>query len=60
MEETIGEIRMLAEQGANEHEIQRRVLGAESLVGWASQQEYSKISLVRTVLGETTTLTGSL
>jgi hypothetical protein len=60
MEETMGEIHRLAAVGAAEHEIQHRVLGAESLVGWASLREYSKISLVRTVLGETTVLTGSV
>jgi hypothetical protein len=60
MDETIGEIRRLAEMGAGEREIQRRVLGAESFVGWVSLREYSKISLVRTVLGETAALTGSV
>ncbi|MDB4890622.1 MAG: beta-lactamase domain protein [Gemmatimonadetes bacterium] len=60
IEETIGEIRRLAASGAGEREVQRRVLGAESLVGWVSLREYSKLSLVRTVLRETTSLTWSL
>jgi glyoxylase-like metal-dependent hydrolase (beta-lactamase superfamily II) len=60
MEETMGEIRRLAETGANAREIRRRVLGGESLVGWVSFGEYSKISLVNAVLGETSTVTGSV
>ncbi len=60
MEETMGEIRKLAASGADEGEIQRRVLGTESSVGWVSLREYSKISLVRTILRETTALTGSV
>ncbi|MEO8335017.1 MAG: MBL fold metallo-hydrolase [bacterium] len=59
MEETMGEIRRLASSGAGPREIRQRVLGAESLVGWASAREYSKISLVKTVLRETAALTGS-
>ena len=60
LEETIGEIRRLAALGVGEREIRRRVLGAESLVGWVSLGEYSKLSLVRTVVGETTILTGAV
>jgi len=60
MEETMGEIRRLSAMGVSEREIQRRLLGQESVVGWVSLREYSKISLVRTVLRETTSLTGSL
>jgi glyoxylase-like metal-dependent hydrolase (beta-lactamase superfamily II) len=52
MEETIGQIASLAAQGVHEQEIQRRVLGNEALVGYASAGEYSKISLVRAVLHE--------
>jgi glyoxylase-like metal-dependent hydrolase (beta-lactamase superfamily II) len=59
MEETIGAIRALASGGAREAEIRDRVLGAEALVGWVSAREYSKISLVRSVLRETMALTGS-
>jgi glyoxylase-like metal-dependent hydrolase (beta-lactamase superfamily II) len=60
MEETIGEILRLASTGAGAREIRRRVLGAESLVGWVSVGEYSKLSLVSGVLRETSTLTGSV
>lgn len=51
MEETIGEIQALAATGCGEREIQRRVLGREALVGWVSFGEYSKLSLVKAVLG---------
>lgn len=59
LEETIDEIRRLAGDGIGEGEIRRRVLGAEPMVGWVSVHEYSKIALVRAVLGESTALTGS-
>lgn len=52
MEETIGRIASLAAQGVGEGEIRRRVLGKETLVGYASAGEYSKLSLVRAVLRE--------
>jgi hypothetical protein len=52
MEETIGAIESLAARGMGEREIQRRVLGKEAPVGYASAGEYSKISLVRAVLRE--------
>ena len=60
MEETIGSIRELSRSGAGEGEIRQRVLGSESLVGWVSAREYSKLSLVHAVLRETTALTGSV
>jgi ribonuclease/clavin/mitogillin len=50
MEETIGAITTLADEGWSEREIQRRVLGRESIVGWVSRGEYSKRALVRSVL----------
>ena len=50
MEETIGEIDQLAARGLDEHEITRRVLGREELVGWVSRGEYSKRAFVRAVL----------
>ena len=50
MEETIGKITSLAEQGLSERTIQRRVLGREPMVGWVSRGEYSKRALVRSVL----------
>ena len=52
MEETIGAITTLADQGIGEREIQRRVLGREPMVGWVSRGEYSKRSLVHSVLRE--------
>ena len=52
LEETIGAISALAEQGYGEREIQRRVLGREPAVGWVSRGEYSKRALVRSVLRE--------
>jgi ribonuclease/clavin/mitogillin len=60
MEETIGEIEALATQGAGEREIQRRVLGAEALVGRVSLGEYSKLGLVRAVLRERSMVTGAV
>jgi endoribonuclease LACTB2 len=57
MEEMIGEVRALAQQGVDPREIQRRVLGAEAMVGWVSLREYSKIALIRTVLHEMAGLT---
>ncbi|CAN5420081.1 MBL fold metallo-hydrolase [soil metagenome] len=56
MEETIGEIAALAAAGCDEREIQRRVLGPESFVGWVSRGEYSKMSFVRTVLRDAAAL----
>lgn len=50
LEETIGTITALAAQGADEHEIRRRVLGREPFVGIVSGGEYSKGALVRAVL----------
>ncbi|MDQ2664895.1 MAG: MBL fold metallo-hydrolase [Gemmatimonadota bacterium] len=50
MEETMGEIIALAGTGASEREIQHRVLGRETLVGWVSRLEYSKRAFVRSVL----------
>ena len=52
LEDTIGEIRTLAVRGLAEREIQRRVLGAETMTGWVSGGEYSKASLVHAVLHE--------
>ena len=52
LEKTIGEILSLAAVGADEREIQRRVLGAEPFVGRVSFGEYSKRSLVHGVLQE--------
>jgi glyoxylase-like metal-dependent hydrolase (beta-lactamase superfamily II) len=52
MEETIGEIVALSRAGAGEHEIRRRVLGREDLVGRASFGEYSKLAYVRAVLND--------
>ena len=60
MEETIGAVGECARAGLHEREIQRRVLGAEALVGLASLGEYSKISLVRAVLRERTGVTGTV
>jgi endoribonuclease LACTB2 len=57
MEETIGAVRAFANAGVSEREIQRRVLGAEAMVGWVSLGEYSKISLVRTIVRERATVT---
>lgn len=57
MEETIGAISALAMAGADELEIQHRVLGTEALVGRVSFGEYSKLSLVRAVLRERTDVT---
>jgi glyoxylase-like metal-dependent hydrolase (beta-lactamase superfamily II) len=54
MEETIGAITVLADEGCSEREIQRRVLGREAAVGWASRGEYSKRALVRSVLRDRT------
>ncbi len=54
MEETIGAITELASSGCGEREIQRRVLGRESFVGWVSRGEYSKRSFVRSVLRDRT------
>ena len=53
MEETIGAIQTLAANGCGEREIQRRVLGREAFIGWASVGEYSKRAFVRAVLAET-------
>ena len=50
MDETIGEITRLAARGLPEHEITRRVLGREELVGVVSRGEYSKREYVRAVL----------
>jgi glyoxylase-like metal-dependent hydrolase (beta-lactamase superfamily II) len=50
MEATIGEIRALHARGIGEHEITRRVLGREELVGVVSRGEYSKREFVRAVL----------
>ena len=58
MEATIGEIETLAGEGAGEREIQRRVLGAEDFVGYASRGEYSKVSFVRAVVREEDRTTG--
>jgi endoribonuclease LACTB2 len=55
MEETIGAIDALHARGVGEHEIARRVLGREKLVGRVSRGEYSKVALVRAVLRDTTT-----
>jgi glyoxylase-like metal-dependent hydrolase (beta-lactamase superfamily II) len=52
MDETIGIIKSLAGRGIGEREIQRRVLGKEDLVGYASFGEYSKRAYVRSVLTE--------
>jgi glyoxylase-like metal-dependent hydrolase (beta-lactamase superfamily II) len=60
MEETIGEVTLLAAAGAGDAEIQRRVLGAEALVGRVSFGEYSKRSLVRAVLRERTDVTATV
>lgn len=50
IEATMREVQSLAARGASEREITRRVLGREDLVGWASWGEYSKASLVHTIL----------
>ena len=50
MSATIAAITALADKGLSEREIQRRVLGREPIVGWVSRGEYSKRSLVRSVL----------
>ncbi|MEP6729446.1 MAG: MBL fold metallo-hydrolase [bacterium] len=60
MEEIIGAIVALAEKGASEREILRRVLGGESLVGWVSMGEYSRMAMVRTVLRERSAVTERL
>ncbi len=57
MEDVMGAVQRLADSGASDAEIRHRVLGAESLVGWVSFGEYSKISLVKAVLRETAALT---
>ena len=57
MEEMIGEVRALAMKGVGAREIQRRVLGAEAMVGWVSLREYSKIALTKAVLQEMAGLT---
>lgn len=54
MEETIGAITALADEGHSEREIRRQVLGRESAVGWVSRGEYSKRALVRSVLRDRT------
>jgi ribonuclease/clavin/mitogillin len=55
LEETIGAITALADEGCSEREIQRRVLGREPFVGWVSRGEYSKRALVHSVLRENST-----
>lgn len=50
MEDVMGEVRSLAALGCSERVIQRRVLGREPLVGLVSLGEYSKLSLVHTIL----------
>ena len=50
MEETMDAIVSLHARGIDEHEITRRVLGREELVGWVSRGEYSKRAFVRAVL----------
>jgi glyoxylase-like metal-dependent hydrolase (beta-lactamase superfamily II) len=57
MEEMIDDVRTLATRGADAREIQRRVLGAEAVVGRVSLGEYSKIAMVRAVLQEMAALT---
>lgn len=52
MEEMIDAVSTLHDRGLDEREIQRRVLGAEAPLGWASGGEYSKRALVRAVLQE--------
>lgn len=52
MEETLGAIDALHARGLSEREIQRRVLGPEAPVGWASGGEYSKRAFVRAALQE--------
>ena len=52
MDETIGEIEALHDRGLDDREIQRRVLGRETLVGWISRGEYSKLALVQAVLDD--------
>lgn len=52
METTIGEIGALHARGIGEHEITRRVLGREELVGVVSRGEYSKREFVRAVLND--------
>ncbi|HEY2026031.1 MAG TPA: MBL fold metallo-hydrolase [Gemmatimonadaceae bacterium] len=52
MEDAIGAIDALHSRGFAEREIQRRVLGPEAPVGWASGREYSKRAFVRAVLRE--------
>jgi ribonuclease/clavin/mitogillin len=54
LEELIGVITALAETGLSERDIQRRVLGRETVVGWVSRGEYSKRALVRSVLRDRT------
>lgn len=50
LEETIGAITRLADEGLTERQIRRRILGREPAVGWVSRGEYSKRGLVRSVL----------
>jgi len=50
MEATMGEMLALARMGAEEGEIQQRVLGSEEFVGRVSFGEYSKLAFVRAVL----------
>lgn len=52
LEEVLGQITSLAQQGAAEGEIQRRVLGREAFIGVASFGEYSKRAFVTAVLRE--------
>jgi glyoxylase-like metal-dependent hydrolase (beta-lactamase superfamily II) len=51
-EETIGRIEELGAAGVGARSIVRRLFGGESLVGWASGGEYSRVAFVRAVLGE--------
>jgi glyoxylase-like metal-dependent hydrolase (beta-lactamase superfamily II) len=50
MEATMDLVAGLAARGLAEREITRRVLGREDLVGWVSAGEYSKRSLVQSLL----------
>ena len=50
LEETIGQIKALHDEGAGEREITHRILGAELFVGLVSFGEYSKRSFVRAAI----------
>lgn len=50
LEATVARVVEAADRGETDSEIARRVLGRESLVGWASFGEYSKRALVQAML----------